>query len=82
MRDQVLKIMGYAFCALSIPLAGNLLIEGWNWTPFDFIFAWVFWVGTALTILIVVRRYPIYGTYIGIAIFNLFVFLWGLLATG
>ncbi len=34
---------------------GNLFVEGWNWSPFDFIIAGVLLLGTAFFINMVIR---------------------------
>ena len=82
MRNSVLKIMGWTTVALVIPLLGNRFVEGWNWTWHDFVFAWVFWVAAALSILFIGERFRKYRMVIGSAVFLVFAAIWVALATG
>ena len=74
--------MGWAGVALIIRLLGNIFIEGWNWNWNEFLFAWVFLVVMATTILFATKRFPTYRTIIGIVIFLSFAAVWEMLATG
>jgi hypothetical protein len=82
MKNSILKIMGWAAVALIIPLLGNQFVEGWNWSWNDFVFAWVFWVIMASTILFMTRRFTQHRVIIGSAIFIFFAAIWVMLATG
>jgi len=82
MKNSVLKIMGWATVALIIPLLGNQFITGWNWNLRDFVFAWVFWVVMATTILFLTKKFTKYRIVIGTAIFLVFAAIWVVLATG
>lgn len=82
MTNSILKIMGWAAVALIIPLLGNLFVEGWNWSWHDFIFAWVFWVVMATTILFITRKVGKYYLLVGVAVFLVFAAVWVMLATG
>ncbi len=82
MKISVLKIMAWAAVALIIPLLGNQFVEGWNWGWNDFVFAWVFWVVMATTILYLTRRFNKYRLLVGIAVFIFFAAIWVTLATG
>ena len=82
MKKSVLKIMGWAAVALIIPLLGNKFVEGWNWKWNDFVFAWVFWVIMATTILFITKRIPKYRVVIGTVVFLFFAAVWIMLATG
>ncbi len=74
--------MGWAAVALIIPLLGNQFVEGWNWSWNDFLFAWVFWVVMATTILFVTRKFTKYALLVGAVIFIGFAAIWVMLATG
>ncbi len=74
--------MGWTSVALIIPLLGNIFVEGWNWTWHDFLFAWVFWVVTCVTILLVTQHFFRYRWLVGVIIFIGFAAFWGMLATG
>lgn len=82
MVHPVFKIMLGATLALVIPFLGNRFVEGWHWTWHDFVFAWVFWVVAALTILLVTSRRTTNRAAISVVIFLLFAALWVMLATG
>ncbi|HEV7701859.1 MAG TPA: hypothetical protein VGO63_00210 [Candidatus Paceibacterota bacterium] len=82
MKNSILKIMGWAAIALIIPLLGNQFVENWNWSWNDFLFAWVFWVVMAVTILFLTRQFSKYKVVIGIAVFLVFAGIWVTLATG
>ncbi|MBI5139315.1 hypothetical protein HZA26_01760 [Candidatus Nomurabacteria bacterium] len=82
MKNSVLKIMGWAGAALIIPLLGNQFVEGWNWNWNEFVFAWVFWVVMATTILFLTRQIPKYRIIVGIVVFLIFAGIWVMLATG
>jgi FtsH-binding integral membrane protein len=82
MKTTVFKIMGWAAIALVIPMLGNQFVEGWNWNWNDFVFAWVFWVLMATTILFLTRRVTKYRLAIGTFVFLVFVAIWVMLATG
>lgn len=82
MKNSILKIMGWAGVALIIPLLGNLFVEGWNWSWNEFLFAWVFWVVMATSILFVTRKAGKYKWLVGIAVFLIFAGIWVTLATG
>ncbi len=82
MKNSILKIMGWATAALIIPLLGNQFVDGWNWKWHDFVFAWVFWVIMASTILFVTRQSPEYRGVLGTTVFLVFAAIWVLLATG
>ncbi|MES3031304.1 MAG: hypothetical protein V4697_02725 [Patescibacteria group bacterium] len=82
MKNSILKIMAWSAVALIIPLLGNQFIEGWNWSWHDFVFAWVFWVIMATSIVFAMRQFGKYRIAIGIAVFLAFAAVWVLLATG
>ena len=82
MKNSILKILGGAALVLIIPLLGNLFVDGWNWNWSDFIFAWVFLVIMATSILLATRRFPKYRLVLGTVIFLVFAAVWVMLATG
>lgn len=76
--------MFWSAIALIVPFLGNQFVEGWNWGVGEFVFAWVFWVVMSVAILFATRLVSNtkYRIAIGIVIFLLFAFVWGMLATG
>lgn len=59
MKKKDWLIVAFApFAVLLIPLVGNWVVEGWNWSPGDFVFAWVvFAVVTFIYRLLATRRF-------------------------
>ena len=82
MKNSILKIMIWSAVALIIPLLGNQFVEGWNWNWNEFLFAWVFWVVMATTILFATKKVGKYRLLFGTAIFLFFAAFWVMLATG
>jgi len=83
-RKQVTKIIIWSTVALTIPIFGQLFVNGWNWGPGEFIFAWVFFnllgfTTTFVTKKITPRKYKIAS---GIIVVAIFAFVWISLATG
>lgn len=76
--------MFWSAVALIAPLLGNSFVEGWNWGPGDFIFAWVFFVVMGLSIQLAIKRASNskYRIVIGTAVFFVFASIWVLLARG
>jgi len=82
MKNTIIKTMSGAAIALIVPLLGNQFVEGWNWSWHDFIFAWVFWVVMALSIIFMVRKFSRYKLLVGTVVFFGFAAIWAMLATG
>lgn len=82
MKNTIIKTMSGAAIALIIPLLGNRFVEGWNWSWHDFIFAWVFWVVMALSIIFMIKKFPRYKLLVGTVVFLCFAAIWAMLATG
>lgn len=63
---------------------GNLFIEGWDWSPFDFIIAAILLFGTAFVINLIIRSKKSFGTKVIIALIVLTVLslIWIELAVG
>ena len=69
---------------LIIPFVASFVVEGWNWSWNDFLFAYVIWtifgqLYVRLTKNTVDRNKKI---AIGIAVFAVLALIWGILATG
>jgi len=67
-----------AGCALVIPLLGNLLVEGWNWTPFDFVVggALIFGAGLAFELVASQGGTTAYRIAVGIACVTGLLLVW------
>ena len=48
-RKNYLRPAIIAIAVLVIPLIGNLTVEGWNWTPFDFVVMFTLLYAAGLT---------------------------------
>lgn len=76
--------MLWSAAALVIPLLGNRLIDGWNWSIGDFAFAWAFLVIMGMSMLLATKwiSNPAYRVGVGGVIFIAFAGIWVMLATG
>ncbi|MBX4189417.1 hypothetical protein KW785_02375 [Candidatus Parcubacteria bacterium] len=83
-KEQVIRIVACSTAALIIPILGQLFVNGWNWGPGDFIFAWVFFNILGLTYTFVTSKvaHPRGKIAAGILVVAVFVFIWVGLATG
>lgn len=83
-KKQVVRIITWSTAALVIPILGQLFVDGWNWGPGDFAFAWVFFNLLGLTYTFVTHKITHRGmrTMAGIIVIALFAFVWIRLATG
>lgn len=63
---------------LLIPLWGIYNVDGWNWTGFDFVFAFVLIFGAGFTFELVASRSSniVYKSAVGLGILSAFIFLW------
>ncbi|WP_294298243.1 hypothetical protein [uncultured Chryseobacterium sp.] len=85
LEKQKTKII-FAVPALLILTAffGNLFVEGWNWSPFDFLIAAVLLFGTAFLVNLVIRsgKTRVYKLLICFAILLILALVWIELAVG
>jgi hypothetical protein len=63
---------------LIIPILGNMYIDGWNWSIFDFIFAFVVFMGTGITFGYVSRKSNgiVYKLAVAVAVFTSLALIW------
>lgn len=52
----ILRLSAIVGALLLIPLFGNTYVEGWNWSPFDFVFMGILLFGTGLAYELVAKR--------------------------
>lgn len=83
-KKQITKILTWSTVALIVPAFGELFVDGWNWGPGEFIFAWVFFNLLGLACVFVTnkisdRRGKVVA---GLVVFAIFAFIWVILATG
>jgi hypothetical protein len=83
-KEQFVRIITRSTMALTIPVLGQLFIDGWNWGVGDFIFAWVFFNILGLTLTFVTNKTSSRGWKIaaGIIVIAVFTLIWVTLATG
>lgn len=83
-NKQSTKVLIGSTVALIIPILGQLFVNGWNWGPGDFLFAWVFFNLLGFTYTFVTNKITHRGVRItaGIFVVAFFVFVWVMLATG
>ncbi|MFA6050072.1 MAG: hypothetical protein WC761_02640 [Candidatus Paceibacterota bacterium] len=83
-RKQVIKVVTWSTIALVVPVFGQLFVEGWNWGPGDFAFAWVFFNLLGITYTFVTDKIGSRGGKVvaGIIVVAIFTFVWVMLATG
>lgn len=69
---------------LLIPLAGNMFVDGWDWEPGSFVFAWAMMTGVGLAYRLATRKTgsTAYRIATGIALLAGFMIVWGNLAVG
>ena len=56
MQNRILRLALIVALLLLIPLFGNRYVDGWNWSPFDFLFAGVLLFGTGVAYEIMTRK--------------------------
>jgi hypothetical protein len=83
-KKQIIKIFTWSTVALIIPILGQLFVDGWNWGPGDFVFAWVFFNLLGLSYTFVTNKITHREGKIvaGIIVVAIFAFVWIMLATG
>ncbi len=83
-KEQKIKIIKWSTVALLVPILGQFFVEGWNWGPGDFVFAWVFFNLLGFTYVFVRNKisHPTIKILSGVGVILVFVSIWVLLATG
>ncbi len=83
-RKQAIRIISWSTAALLIPILGQLFVDGWNWGPGDFVFAWVFFNILGFSNTFVRNKITSRGGKIiaGTIVVAIFAFIWIVLATG
>jgi hypothetical protein len=83
-KKQAITIVSWSTIALIIPILGQLFVDGWNWGPGDFVFAWAFFNILGFTATFVTNKITHRGTRIaaGIIVVAIFAIIWVMLATG
>ena len=68
-----------ALAMLMVPLVASQVVEGWNWGPGGFVFAYVMFFGTGLAYALIARKMGAwaYKAGVGLALVAGFVMGWG-----
>lgn len=83
-KKQITTILTWSTIALIVPTLGQLFVNGWNWGPGDFLFAWVFFNILGLTYVFARSKIsnPRIKIVAGIIVILFFASIWVMLATG
>lgn len=83
-KKQFRSILICSTVALSIPILGQLFVDGWNWGVGEFVFAWIFFIALGSTYTFVINKitHRVWKLIAGIVVVAFFAFVWGMLATG
>lgn len=78
MQKNIIRLALGTLAFLIIPLLGNYFVDGWNWSPFDFVFAFGLIFGTGLAYLVLGRRAgsAVYKAAVGMALLAAFLLIW------
>lgn len=77
-NNTILRIILVTGLFLLIPLYGNRFIEGWNWSPFDFVFATVMVGGVQLAYAYISKKAgsSAYKIATGLTLLGMFLLIW------
>jgi len=83
-KKQLITIVTWSTIALIVPTLGQLFVDGWNWGPGDFLFAWVFFnlLGITYTFVTNTITHRTGKIAAGVFVVVLFACVWAILATG
>lgn len=83
-KQKTMFIFAVPALLLVAAFFGNLFVEGWNWSPFDFIIAAVLLFGTAFFINMVVKTKKtfLFKLMICLVILLVLFLIWAELAVG
>jgi hypothetical protein len=79
LRKTMLRVALGALGLLMVPLVASQVVEGWNWGPGGFVFAYVMFFGTGLAYALIARHMGAwaYKAGVGLALVAGFVMGWG-----
>ena len=78
LRKTLLRVALVALGLLMVPLVASQVVEGWNWSPGSFVFAYVMFFGTSLAYALIARKMGAwaYKAGVGVALVAGFVMGW------
>jgi hypothetical protein len=78
LRKTMLRVALMALALLMAPLLASQVVEGWNWNPWTFVFAYVAFFGTGLAYAFIARKMGAwaYKAGVGLALLTGFVMGW------
>jgi hypothetical protein len=81
---NISKILSITTALLLVPLLASQFVEGWNWSPSDYVFAWIMFSGTGLMFGYLANKYRERDQRLaaGVALAAVFMLVWGTLAVG
>jgi hypothetical protein len=56
LRKTILRVALVALGLLMVPLVASQVVNGWNWNPGTFVFAYVMFFGTGLAYALIARK--------------------------
>jgi len=56
LRKTILRVALVALGLLMVPLVASQVVDGWNWNPGTFVFAYVMFFGTGLAYALIARK--------------------------
>lgn len=77
-NQNIIRIMLGTVLLLLVPLSANLMSDDFDWTLFDFIFAYILLTGSALAYELVAKRFKdgAYRAGVGIAVLAVLLLMW------
>lgn len=75
---KIIRIAAITALVILVPFFGNIFVDGWNWTLFDFAWAGALIFGTGLVYELAVKkiRTPTYRTIAAFALALAFLLIW------
>jgi hypothetical protein len=89
MKNKIIRLAFITVLLLIIPALGNRFVEGWNWSPFDFVWAGTLIFVTGLAYQLIARKADslarnasVYRVATGISLATAFALVWVNAAVG
>ncbi len=78
MQSNIIRALGVSTGFLLVPLLASFFVEGWQWSGFDYVFAWVMFsfVSLAITLVLTSNNPPLYKLAIAVTAISTFLLIW------
>ncbi len=78
MQNKIIRALLISTGLLIMPFTASLFVDGWNWSGFDYLFAWVLFsfVSLAITFAVTSTEDTSYKVAIGLAAVATFLLIW------